>query len=176
MRGQLPGSKSLHSVLSWAIDVMQTPIRNESKRHSLVLALIIGTLCFSINQASAADIPSKYRGVWTAQESCEVSRLRTGEFPFLIVTDKTTKAHEQACKIAAVKLAAKTDALTFRCSGEGEEWELAQEWSVRDKATDIVGWMTIKEPVLVITDTGYKTTYRKCSYAVCVQDTCWGEQ
>jgi hypothetical protein len=41
MRGQLPGSKSLHSVLSWAIDVMQTPIRNESKRYSLVVAVTI---------------------------------------------------------------------------------------------------------------------------------------
>jgi hypothetical protein len=155
---------------------MQTSIRTDKKRYSLGVALIIAMLCLSVNEAAAADIPNKYRGVWTAQESLEVSRLRTGEFPFLIVTDKTTEAHEQACKIAAVKLAAKTDALTFRCSGEGEEWELAQEWSVRDKATDIAGWMTIKEPILVITDTGYKTTYRKCSYAVCVQDTCWGEQ
>ena len=43
MRGQLPGSKSLHSVLSWAIDVMQTPIRNESKRHSLGVVTIMRT-------------------------------------------------------------------------------------------------------------------------------------
>jgi hypothetical protein len=156
--------------------MMQTPIRNESKRHSLVLALIIGTLCFSINQAFAADIPTKYRGVWTAQESCEVSQLRTGEFPFLIVTNKTTKAHEQSCKIASVKRAPNKDTLTFKCSGEGEEWELRQGWSVRDKATDIEGWMTIKEPILVISDSGYDNEYRKCSYAVCVQNDCWGEQ
>ena len=140
------------------------------------LALLIGTLCVSINQASAADIPSKYRGVWTHQESCEVSQLKTGEFPFMIVGTKTTKGHEQSCKIVSVKLAAKADALTFGCSGEGEEWESRQSWSVRDKATDIEGWMTIKEPILVIVDSGYETTYRKCPYAVCVQDECWGEQ
>ena len=162
-------------------DVMQTPIRNESRRYLLGLALIIGTLCFSPNQASAAEVPHKYRGIWTLSDSCEQAiAAQSGEFPFLVVTNEETVQHETSCKIASVKRAPNKDTLNFRCSGEGEKWELNQVWSVRDKATDIDGGMlvdrmTIKVRTLVVSDPEYKLIYKKCG-AVCIRGECWGEQ
>ena len=133
--------------------------------------------------AIAVEIPSKYRGIWTQPDSCEQAidawSKESGEFPFLVVTNNETIQHETSCEIASVKhAAANKDTLTFRCSGEGEEWNLNQEWSIREKSIGIDGGMlvdrmTIKMPTLVVSDPEYKFVYRKCG-AVCFHGKCWG--
>jgi hypothetical protein len=137
-----------------------------------------------ISRVTTAEIPSKYRGLWTWSDSCEQTialwSKEQGEFPFLLVTNEKMIQHESSCKIVSVEHATEKDKLKFRCYGEGEEWELEQEWSAHDKETDLAGGllfdrMIIKVPTLVVSGPESKTVHIKCG-AVCVKGACWGKQ
>ena len=83
------------------------------------------TFCLG-NGICAAEIPKKYRGVWS-NRNCELpkSESEVGESPYLVVSVQGTKAHEESCSIRDIsRITGGTgDSLTFSCTGEAEEWD-----------------------------------------------------
>ena len=150
---------------------------------SSLAGLAVATLIYvSIGHAVAAEFPDSYRGIWTSSDSCEQTISKwsegPGAFPFMVVTKDETIHHESSCKLTSVEQLADKDAMNFKCSGEGYEWELTQNWSIRDEAKEIDGGMlfdrmTIKTPTLVVSDPEGDLVYRRCG-AVCVKGKCWG--
>ncbi len=136
----------------------------ETKSRGLRAMLICSFIFCLGNGICAAEIPKKYRGVWSNRD-CELpkSESEVGESPYLVVSAQGTKAHEESCSIREIsRITDGTgDSITFSCTGEAEEWDKKETWSISERALKIHG-ITIKEIYLIIRD-GDSATWRKCA-------------
>ena len=98
-------------------------------RLTICLAAALAFAQFAV--AQAAEIPAKYRGVYASGDNCSIPE-QVGEFPWLVVTDKSIYAHETFCSVIAVQrnVRSNVDRLTFRCSAEGMKSTEKEDWSL----------------------------------------------
>ena len=136
----------------------------QARRRATTIFLFVIAACVSCeltcsNVAHAAEIPSKYRGVW-GYSTCDLPKSEDegGEDPFFVVSAKETKGHEESCTVASVQRAIKGDTLSFKCSGEGEEWSRKEVWSLQQRT--ISG---VSEINLVRRGSDGESIYRKCA-------------
>lgn len=117
--------------------------------------------------ALAAEIPSKYIGVWSVEATCRLrSESEAGEFPYLIVTRAGYEAHEVSCKIraAAKGRASSSDVLTFACSAEGEQSTFKETWSITEKRISF--WKGMLTELFLVRKGGEygSGTYSRCPF------------
>jgi len=133
------------------------------------LSVLTGfSVVFGSAAAGAGNIPTQYLGVWSSTD-CRVPKSESdiGEFPYLVVTPRGYKAHETSCIIKSVsnRPVPNSDALTFSCEGEGEQWTSKEVWSLKQRKLEL-GDSTLSEQVLVTKREEYEETYNKCAASV----------
>jgi hypothetical protein len=128
---------------------------------AILTTIVLALPAFS-STSMAAEIPEKYRGVWGVL-GCELpdSESDVGEFPYLIIDAKEFHSHETTCQVISVAPAKSRDKVSFKCFGEGEEWPMEEEWTVRNRTIDIWGW-TITQQTLVTRSVDFERVYKKC--------------
>jgi hypothetical protein len=110
----------------------------------LVLSMLLVTVIGST--VLAADIPPKYRGVWSTV-TCDLpkSAEEFGEYPYVVIAPDGYSSHETSCTIMSVSKAASinSDVLTFSCSSEGERLTTKEIWSLTEKR-----WFNVSQTFL----------------------------
>src|SRR5262249_53523803 len=103
-----------------------------------VFVLVLLTRAIACGGTNAAEMPSKFRGVWGGT-NCDIPKDQSdvGEFPFLIVTAKGFEEHETICNLISSSKIRGTDrqSLTFSCLSEAEHYKSKEDWSIAQKKT-----------------------------------------
>jgi hypothetical protein len=117
-------------------------------RSCLILAGLTGAVAWG--DASAAEMPNRFRGVWG---NCDAPKNESdvGEFPFFIVAARGYEEHETSCALISSSRIRGGDreSLTFSCGVEGEQETRKEVWSITQKKTEIWSFI-ISQPFLLI--------------------------
>jgi hypothetical protein len=132
-------------------------------RRMIIAAAISLLATIACDDTKAAEMPSKFRGVWG---DCDKTK-DVGELPFVVVTARGYEAHETSCSLISSSRIKGTDrlSLTFSGESEGEQHKSEEDWSITNTKTEVLRFVISQPFLVIIRNEGHVDRHKKCSFS-----------